>query len=238
MRRRAGPGFGPGFLVHLQIVLILIRQWDFCRFFTSSLQLLDNLNRQLCHLIIGMKKRRLKMKNKVLVLAVVFTLLTCSGLLVANERRGADLVITKTDGQEIKGELIAVKPSSLLLLDSQTGGDVSAEIGEIEAIKIVKKSKALVIGACGLGLGVVMGILAGESGQSEEMDSWGAFFNPMIFNPVFIATGLGIVLGISGALIGASVGKDKTIQLQGNSPEEIRTIMDKLRAQARVTDFQ
>jgi hypothetical protein len=178
------------------------------------------------------------MKNNVLVLVVVSSLLICSGNLFANERRGADLVVTKIDGQQIAGELIAVKPSSLLLLDSQTGADVSVEIGEIEAIKIVKKSKALVIGACGLGLGVVMGILAGESVQSEEMDSWGAFFRSMYFNPVFIATGLGIVLGISGALIGASVGKDKTIQLEGNSPEEIRTIMDKLRAQARVTDFQ
>jgi hypothetical protein len=179
------------------------------------------------------------MKNNVLVLVVVSSLLICSGNLFANERRGADLVITKTDGQEIKGELIAVKPSSLLLLDSQTGGDVSAEIGEIEAIKIVKKSKALVIGAGGLGLGVVMGILLAESMHSEETDSWGTLFiKSMYSSPVHNATGLGIVLGISGALIGASVGKDKTIQLEGNSPEEIRTIMDKLRAQARVTDFQ
>jgi hypothetical protein len=179
------------------------------------------------------------MKNNVLVLVVVSSLLICSENLFANKRRGADLVVTKIDGQQIAGELIVVKPSSLLLLDSQTGGDVSAEIGEIEAIKIVKKSKALVIGAGGLGLGVVMGILAAESVQNEEMHSWSEFFvKSMYSNPVYNATGLGIVLGISGALIGALVGKDKTIQLEGNSPEEIRTIMDKLRAQARVTDFQ
>jgi hypothetical protein len=51
-------------------------------------------------------------------------------------------VVTKTDGQQIKGKLIAVKPSSLLLLDSLTDADVSARIEEIRVVKIARKSRA------------------------------------------------------------------------------------------------
>jgi hypothetical protein len=83
------------------------------------------------------------MKHKVLVLVVTFSLLICSENMMAKERRGAELMITKTDGQQIAGELIAVKPSSLLLLNPKTGADVSIEIGDIAVIKIMKKSKAL-----------------------------------------------------------------------------------------------
>jgi len=45
-------------------------------------------------------------------------------------------------GQQIEGELITVKPNSLLLLDTE-GKDVSIDIGDIKVIRIVKKSKAL-----------------------------------------------------------------------------------------------
>jgi hypothetical protein len=98
------------------------------------------------------------MKNRVLALTFVFSLFVCSSNLMANERRGAELVITKTDGQETKGELIAVKPLLLLLLDSQTSADVSVEIGEIAVIKIIKKSKALTVGAIGFGGGALLGL--------------------------------------------------------------------------------
>ena len=101
------------------------------------------------------------MKNRILVWAVVFIMVVCSVNLEAKERRGADLVITKTDGQQIGGELIAVKPSSLLLLDPQTVGDVSVDIGDLKVIRIVKKSKALQGGGLGLAAGLVAGFIIG-----------------------------------------------------------------------------
>ena len=44
--------------------------------------------------------------------------MTLSGNLIAKERRGAELIVQKKDGQQIRGELIAVKQNSLLLLVS------------------------------------------------------------------------------------------------------------------------
>jgi hypothetical protein len=177
-----------------------------------------------------------KMKKN-LILLMVFSLLVCSGNVIGEKRRGADLVVTKTDGQQITGELVAVKPSSLLLLDSRSGVDVSADVNDIRDIIIVKRSKALL----GAGIGFLAGAASGAlwaylayqsanksetlfGNQEEEMLGWGA------------------ILGGAGALIGAVVGilsgTDKTIQFEGKSPEEIRAILEKLRRQARVTDFQ
>lgn len=81
--------------------------------------------------------------KKTIALFRIFSLFTLSGNLYAKERRGVELVIEKKDGQQIKGELIAIKESSLLLMDSETGADVSVDVGNISTVKIVKKSKAL-----------------------------------------------------------------------------------------------
>jgi len=55
-------------------------------------------------------------------------------------KRGAEFIIQKKDGQQIKGELIAVKPNSLLLLNTE-GKDVSINIEDIKIIKVVEKPK-------------------------------------------------------------------------------------------------
>ncbi|GAH85785.1 unnamed protein product [marine sediment metagenome] len=56
------------------------------------------------------------------------------------ERRGAKLQITKKNGIQIAGELITVKPNSLLLLNTE-GWDVSVGIADIKIIRVMKKSK-------------------------------------------------------------------------------------------------
>jgi hypothetical protein len=58
----------------------------------------------------------------------------------AKERRGARIKITNKDGGRLEGELIAVKPDSLLLL-SRDGQDVTADIAGIDTVQIVKESK-------------------------------------------------------------------------------------------------
>jgi len=60
-----------------------------------------------------------------------------SAILDAKEKRRAKLVITKKNGQQIEGELLTVKPNSLLLLDTE-GKDVSVAIANIKVIRIVK----------------------------------------------------------------------------------------------------
>ncbi len=78
--------------------------------------------------------------KKLISLFLIFTFMMLSANLYAKERRGAKLIIKKKDGQQVEGELITVKPNSLLLLNSE-GKDVSVDIADIKVIRIVKKSK-------------------------------------------------------------------------------------------------
>ncbi len=87
-------------------------------------------------------------RKKFTSLFLVFCLVALSGNLIGSERKGVKLDIQKIDGQEIMGELVTVKPDSLLLLDSE-GVDVSVDIGDVKAIKIMKKSLAYELGLVG-----------------------------------------------------------------------------------------
>jgi len=53
--------------------------------------------------------------EKFMVFLIIFSLLVLSGNLYA-KKQGAELLIQKKDGQQIKGELIAVKKNSILLM--------------------------------------------------------------------------------------------------------------------------
>jgi hypothetical protein len=95
---------------------------------------------------------------KLVATVLAFLILALPGALSAREKRGANLVITLKDGQQIKGELIAVKPDSLLLLHP-AGKDESIGIADIATINIYKKRKpargvlyGTLIGAAGAGL--------------------------------------------------------------------------------------
>ena len=69
--------------------------------------------------------------------------------------KGADLIIQKRDGTQVRGELIAVKQNSLLLMLGDSGFDASVDIEDIFAISFIKKSKALE----GFGLGLLIGAI-------------------------------------------------------------------------------
>jgi len=158
--------------------------------------------------------KRFEMKKSI-ALFLVFSLVALSGNLYAKEKRGAKLIITKTDGQQIEGELITVKPNSLLLLDTE-GKDVSIDIADIRIIRIVKKGLL-----CGLlvggGIGLIEGITGGEDPFLDH------FLDSII------------LIGIPVALI---AGKDKKIQIEGKSDSEIKEVLEKLRKKARVRNFQ
>ena len=162
------------------------------------------------------------MKSKGLVLVVVFSLLICSVDLTAKERRGTELVIQKLDGQQIKGELIAVKQNSLLLL-SPEGADVSVDIKEINAIKVVKKPQLLMGAGVGLLVGVGFGTIIGGSGKE-----W------------IIVGGIGgLILGLASVSIDFLLGNaGKTIQIKGKPDTETKAVLEKLRRQARITNAQ
>jgi hypothetical protein len=178
--------------------------------------------------------------KKLTALFLVFTLLTINCF---PKRRGIKLNVTKADGQPIKGELIAVKPNSLLLLATE-GKDVSVDIADIKVIKIVKKSK--------FWKGAALGITAG-AGLAALLKGPDVLLVPIFAAaPILLLsyeykdgrskteTYLYCTLAgfLFGAIIGAFVIKDKTIQIEGMTDSEIQDTLDKLRKKARIRDYK
>ena len=166
--------------------------------------------------------------KKFISLFLVFSLMMLSANLYAKEKRGAKLIITKKDGQQVQGELITVKPNSLLLLDTE-GKDVSVNIADIKAIRVKKKSKILVgfiiFGSLGALLCAASAAANGDDGSPVGAAILGALY-----------------FGGGGALTavieGAAAGKYKTIRIEGKSDKKIRKAVDKLRKKARIRDYK
>jgi hypothetical protein len=177
--------------------------------------------------------------KKFISLFLIFSLMMLSANLYPKERRGAKLIITKKDGHQIEGELITVKPNSLLLLDTE-GKDVSVDIADIKVIRIVKKSKVLKGMGIGLLIGAGGGALLGFAMGEPEYLSPGLQFRD--FTAEQKALVLGVLLGAVGLAIGgkigASAGKDKTIQIEGMTDWEIQETLDYLRKKARIRDYK
>ena len=180
--------------------------------------------------------------KKFISLFLVFSLImiNCATLSRLEEKRekrkkhGANLIIQKINGQQVSGELITVKPSSLLLLNTE-GKDVSVDIEEIKVIAVVKKSKALSLGAIGLagGVGLILVFFAFleiiSVGHAKELGFEGI---------TEASVGAGLSGFLLGAIIGGSAGKDKTIQIEGMTGSEIEETLDKLRKKARIRDYK
>jgi hypothetical protein len=168
--------------------------------------------------------------KKLISLFLIFSLVMLSTNLYAKERRGAKLIVTKLDGQQIRGELITVKPNSLLLLDTE-GKDVSVDIEEIKGITILKESKAWTGALSGLIIGGVMGALLGTT--TPPIDDW----NESRWQKFWVIL-IALPSALIGGLIGAGVGRDETIQIEGMADLEIQETLDKLRKKARIRDYK
>lgn len=185
--------------------------------------------------------------KKCIVLFLVFSLFALSENLYAN-KKGAELIVQKIEGQQVIGELIAAKENSLLLLDSESGADVSVDIREIKLIEIVKNSKSLAWGGIGLISGALIGALAGYIEGDDPYMSGGTGFGAMMtglpgmFSADDKALALGIMCGITGGVLGGIggtiAGKDKIIQFEGKSETEMKKALNKLRKKARIQNFQ
>lgn len=179
--------------------------------------------------------------KKIIALSLVFSIISFYGNLHAKEKRGVNVEVYKTtlkmetpwDTQtpDIKGELIAVKGNSLLLLGFN-GADVSVDIADIKLIKIVKKSNVLIGGGIGFASGVILSIpysafLVELHGGNGDLGSY------------FLFAGIcGAILLFPGMLIGGLISRNKTIKLEGKSEAEIEKTLDDLCKKARVPNFQ
>ena len=165
--------------------------------------------------------------KKFTALLLVFSLLMLSVNLYAKERRGAKLIVMKKDGQRIKGELITVKPNSLLLLDKE-GKDVSVGIADIKVIKIMKK--------LGVARGALVGFLWGAGGAAIVL---GALVGGSLSYIVEHGWPLAVFGSIGWAIFGALTNVvRKKIQLDGMTDSEIQETLDYLRKKARIRDYR
>lgn len=95
-----------------------------------------------------------------------FSLIILSGELSARPRKhGAKLLVQKKNGEQIKGELIAVKLSGVLLLD-ESGLDLSLNMEDIQFIKILNKSRIAENTSLGILAGAGLGALLGSGSVS------------------------------------------------------------------------
>ena len=167
--------------------------------------------------------------KKFTAIFLVFSVFTLSIPLQAKERKGADVIIQKKDGAQVRGELIAVIENSLLLMEGGSGADVTVEVSDISTIKIANKSKSVLGISLGVAIGGAAGTLAGYEGSKlfwvfEARKTW-----------AWIG---GIIGMVSGALIGSLVSGPKTIRVLDKSDSEIQEILEKLRKKARIENAQ
>ena len=164
------------------------------------------------------------MTTKLIASALVVLFLVIPADLSAKERRGANLIVTRLDGSQVAGELIAVKPDSLLLLSA--GTDLTIALAEIKSIRIVRKSRV----GRGAFLGFLGGLLTGgvlgaASGGLDEYTSGEA--------AVVLGAFFGVIGGLGGLSLGTIMGVDTTIAVAGEPAEVVADHWDRLRTYSR-----
>lgn len=179
-----------------------------------------------------MRKITFMTKGKKIILAALFIAVVAfpSHSYSKVKKHGAELLIQKKDGQRIKGELLTVKGSNLLLKDSSSLSGLTLDIGEINSIQVVKKSKLFQ----GLGYGLLIGGGSGAFvGFMSGDDKPGWFSMTAQQKALLGAIGLGILGASLGGICGAIKGIDESIEMEGRSTEEIMLILKKLNSSSR-----
>ena len=160
---------------------------------------------------------------KAIASALAVSLLALPAGLSAKERRGANLIVTRLDGSQVAGELIAVKRDSLLLLSY--GRDESIDLTDIKTVRIVKKSLA--------GKGALYGFLAGALSGAGVGLAMGRTDLAGGKTPL-LTGGLGGAIGVfGGLLVGSMAGLDSSFTVAGYSEAAVSAYWDKLRAYSR-----
>jgi len=162
--------------------------------------------------------------KKAISLFLVFSILLLSGNVFAKEKKGADLIILKTDGTKVRGELIAVKANSLILIERRSGADVPIKISEIKTARIHKNSLLPTTIGLSAGLATGFGVIAATAPKEQS------FAEPWDLGPAMA----GLVIAALGLTIGIVAGTDKTFLIEGKSDSETQEILKELSKKARV----
>lgn len=150
-----------------------------------------------------------------LVLAV-FLAIPAGDLCAKTRTKGAEVVVQRTDGTFIAGELLAVQGRTLVVSDRVSARDVTIGLEDVRAIRIVKESKVLKKAALGfLYAGLPVGAL-GFIGGGSIKDRIPAI-------AVFGAAG-----ALYAGLRAVAKGADETAILEGRSREKADFTLKKL----------
>jgi hypothetical protein len=166
-----------------------------------------------------------KVTAKLIASVLIISFLIFPAGLSAKERRGADLIVTRLDGSQLSGELIAVKRESLLLLNN-VGKDESFDLAGIKTVRIVRKSRAWLFAGIGGVAGATAGAFVGlyTGGGDDEA------------GPASIRGG--VVYGALGALAGllaeSMVNSDSHFTVAGKPADAVAGFLDKLQAYSRM----
>ncbi len=153
--------------------------------------------------------------RKIVAVVLVFLCLGLPSVLSAKSRRGADVIVILLDGRQVKGELIAVRNASLVLLSpagpGKDGAVESIDIRDIHSVRVVKRSRAVTGLLIGAATGAIGGSIWGHSQAVDEEDE---------LSTIGGAVGLGAAGALIGLIVGAAAGTDDKMVFAGQ-PEPV-----------------
>ena len=168
-------------------------------------------------------------------LSLLLTLAMGASGLTAGEKQGAEVVVRMIDGQESRGELIAVREETLLLKEEKTGGDLSLKVDKISSVKIINRPQTLkwtLLGAvaCGVAFPAAKYYLF----ATEEAYTASDLVSKRATEGLGVAAVIGVAFGtVVGAGIGMSKGKDDVFPLAGDPVMSV-IYLQRLRYLARI----
>ena len=168
--------------------------------------------------------------SKLLLGLVIVTLLVPAQSWAKRDKKGATIVVTKTDGAQVEGELLTVKTASILLRLSSEFKGVEINVNEISQIRINKKSKFFSGIGKGLLIGAGTGALLGLASGDDSSSGWFSFSasDKALMGGFLLGLGGIIVGGISGLMSGTDI----TASLTGPTSEK-SALLKKLNQSAR-----
>ena len=163
----------------------------------------------------------MKRKPGMLGLSALFvSILLQPAVLSAKTKRGATLLVTRLDGRQYKGELIAVKPEGLLLLTAD-GNAPTVDRADVKSVRIVRRSRAGLFAGIGGAAGLAgMGALVLSGGSDVDYGT----------EKVLIGAGAG---ALAGFLAGIVRGMDSEFTVAGQPEAVVAVYWRKLSAYSR-----
>jgi len=183
------------------------------------------------------------MKKTSGVMVFVIILLLAASLGTAGQTQGASIIVLKKGHFQVSGELVAVKPDSLVLLLNRgnPGADVSVNVRDIAEIRILRKSKALLGAGIGLLAGVAVAMAVVKRLPVEQPNSLTGLLETAMGgrwrngSAVLLCPAAGAFVGLA---IGGAASADKVYHVENMDEQTVKSMLKSLSQKARVKSIQ